>query len=103
MDTTDEDIFIALIVSAASQAVLGYVKNGPDIFLDSAGDPILDSHGDPLGIPDDMKFATLLLVGEFYKNREGQSENPVDPQHGYAYLNRAVVSLLYRYRTPSLS
>ena len=49
--------------------MLGYVKNGPDIFLDSAGDPILDSNGDPLGIPDDMKFATLLLIGEFYKNR----------------------------------
>jgi hypothetical protein len=92
-----------LLISAASAAVLGYVKNGPDLFLDSAGDPILDSHGDPIGIPDDMRFATLLLIGEFYKNREAKQDGEIDPAHGYGYLPRVVTALLYRYRTPSLS
>lgn len=99
LDTDDEDELVELLTHAASEAVLGYIRNGPDLFLDSAGDVIEDSNGDPIGIPYDVKAATLLLVGFLYRNRDADPDK--DFSHGY--LPIAVMSLLYRYRDPSLA
>ena len=47
-----------------------------------------------------VMLATLLLVGDFYANREPKASDPVDAQYGYGYLPRAVVALLYPLRMP---
>lgn len=97
LDTTDP--MVPFYISAASEAVLVYLN---DSFVDSSGEVPQDSAGNPMGVPFPVMAATLLLVGEFYKNREGNEGNPVPAEFGYGYLNRAVVALLYPYRSPTL-
>lgn len=101
-DTTDDDTDLTLKVHAASAAVLNYLGAGAT-FLDSSGAVQTDSNGDPVDVPFEVQAATLLLVGEFYKNREGEQGGEIEPSHGYGYLPRPVVALLYPLRDPALS
>lgn len=96
VDTSDDDGDIALKIHAASGAVLNYIKSGPDNFLDSSGEVIVDSSDNPIGIPFEVQAATLLLVGYFYKDRDG------DPDKAYemGYLPKPVTALLYPFRDP---
>lgn len=98
VDSTDEDNDLTLKIHAASGAVLNYIRNGADVFTDSAGDPILDSNDSPIGIPFEIQAATLLMLGYLYRDRDG------DPDKAYemGYLPRPVTALLYPYRVPSL-
>lgn len=102
-DTEDDDMDLTLKIHAASAAVLNYLKSGADSFLDSNGEVLQDSSGDPVGVPFEVKAATLLMVGELYKSREGAQEGAVDSQFGYGYLPRSVVALLYPLRDPALA
>lgn len=92
----NDDSMLDLYVQAASAAVLNYLKDGAEVFLDSAGLVPLDSNGDPLGVPYEVRAATLLQVGYLYRQRDASE----DYQEGY--LPPAVVSLLYPLRTPAL-
>lgn len=92
----DEDLDITLKIQAASAAVINYLKTGADAFLDSSGLMIEDSSGFP-GVPDEVRIATLYLIGVFYKDRDGQ--NVADWERGY--LPATVVSLLYPLRDPA--
>lgn len=96
IDTADEDTHLDLLIDAATEAVHGYIKPGPDLFFDSAGDVIVDSSGDPIGIPADVKAATLLMLGYLYKDRD----NDAGKEYERGYLPRPVTALLYRYREP---
>lgn len=89
-------------IDAASEAVISYL-GAKATFIDSSGNVPVNSSGAPVGVPANVQIATLIIVAELYKNREGQPENMVDAPHGYAYLNRAAVSLLYPLRDPALS
>lgn len=113
-DTNADDGDLILKIQGASQAVLNYLKNAPYYYLelDSNGESVLDSNEDPVPefdsngfevIRPEVKAATLLLLGEFYKNREGMQEGEIDPQFGYGYLPRPVVALLYPLRDPALA
>jgi len=93
---TDDDSDVELKLKAASRAVLRYIDSDQD-FLDTFGEPDEESDGVALGIPDDIQAATLLLLGDLYKEREGV--NASQWEHGF--LPVAVVSLLYSYRTPT--
>lgn len=98
-DTTADDNDLRLKIEAASGAVLNYLEDGAESFLDTAGEVPEDTNGDPIGVPYEVKAAVLLLVGDFYSNRgEDQSANWVDPN----YLPRAVTALLYPRRKPAL-
>ena len=100
---TDGDL--DLKIAAASSAVLAYLKSAANAWILN-GTLILDSGGSPL-LPAQVKQATLLLIGEFFINREGSQNGEIGGAlgipHGYGYLPRAVVALLYPLRDPALA
>lgn len=98
-DTNDKDADLTLAIEGASAAVLRYVRNGPDLFLDSSGDVIEDSNGDPIGIPADIQNATIYLAGWFIKN----ADSDAGKEFPDGYLPLPVKSLLLPYRDPSLA
>jgi hypothetical protein len=98
--TTADDTDLKMKISAASRAVVHYLDGGGRTFLNSSGQPDTDSAGKPLDVPEDVQLATLMLVAEYYKNREATQDGAVDPQFGYGYLPRPVVALLYPLRLP---
>lgn len=89
-DTSDDDADLTLKIQAASSAVVTYLKVADDAAIPAAALPA-------------AKAACLILVGEFYANREGEQGGAVDQQFGYGYLPRPVVALLYPYRDPSIA
>jgi hypothetical protein len=102
-DTTDDDTDLLLKIRAASSAVVRYLGDGASMFLDSNGNPDAESDGVVIDVPEDIQIATLMLIGDLYKNREGSMDGQVDPQFGYGYLPIHVIALLYPYRTPTIA
>lgn len=106
MDHDADDSFIELQIKIASEAIVGYLKDQAT-FLDSSGEVPVDSSGAPEGVPFRAQAATLILVAEMYKNREGLTEDPIGGAaqitYGYGYLPRSVVALLYPLRDPALA
>lgn len=98
MDHSDEDNLIELYINAASGAVLNYLKDGADTFLDSSGIVSLDSNLEPIGVPYEVQAATLILLGHFFKDRDENANGAF--QQGY--LPMPVTALLYPLRDPSL-
>ena len=71
------------------------------IYIEAASGSInkyLDGADFTAGVPAELKQAALLLVGEFYKNREAHQDGEIESGFGYGYLPRPVVALLYPYR-----
>lgn len=113
-DTAADDGDLMQKIAAASSAVLTYMKGFPigmperdeqgEIVRDSAGEVIYqrDSAG-TLIIRPEVKYAVLMLVAEFYKNREAEQAGIIDPKFGYGYLPRPVIALLYPLRDPALA
>lgn len=100
VDTDYEDADLALKIEGASVSVWEYIKDGVDgVWLDSAGLPIEDSAGYVAGVPQNIVNATLILLGDLYKERDGANTSEWD--HGF--LPRVVLSLLYPYRLPTLA
>ncbi len=95
-DTTDGDADLTLKIKAASNAVVTFLKDPS--FVDSSGEIPEDSGGIAIGVPEDIKIATLMLVTYFDKQR-GE-----DPDHEYelGWLPRPVTALLYPYRVPTI-
>lgn len=107
---TADDALITALIYAASSAVRNYIQgNQPwQPVLDSNMLPELDSNGDPTYEVDssgdkivrsEVKQATLLLVGYFYKNRD---ENPDGEFDKEGYLPAPVKALLYPLRVLTL-
>lgn len=101
-DLDDNDI--ELKIAAASNAVLNYLGEAAEEFVDSSGELIMTTDSPPVDlVPRVVKQATLLLLGDFYKNREPKTEDPViGVEYGFGHLPRTVIALLYHYRTPTL-
>lgn len=95
---TSQDGKLNGYIRAASRAVMRYIGNDQD-WIDSYGEPAVDSAGDAVDVPDDVQLATLLLVGIFFKDRDGTDSEKW--QHGF--LPTPVLSLLYPLRTPTLA
>lgn len=100
-DTDADDLDLLGKIMGASQAVMNYIAGGGG-FTDSNGDVWEDSDGIAVDVPYDIQIACLLLIGEFYKNREAKQEGVVDASFGYGYLPQPVISLLMPYRSWSL-
>lgn len=97
-DTADDDADLTIKIHAASAAILNYLEAGA-VFLDSSGQVVEDSNGDPVGVPFEVQVAVLYLVGEMYKNREGDASGyPIQN-----YLPTPVVALLYPLRVPTVA
>ena len=85
-----DDAHLTQLINAASEAVLTYLK-------------LPDESSIPANATFAAKQATLILVAEFYRNREGEQAGEIGPEFGYGYLPRPVVALLYPHRDPTVS
>lgn len=102
----DDDIDAA--ITEASAAVLAYIGDSQYLFLDTSGDEIdlEDTSADQAGLraQSTCKRATKILVGSFYRYRDGGSPDVrVDAKFGYGYLPAAVTALLYPLRDPTIA
>lgn len=98
-DTDDDDNDLILKINAASQAVLNYITVKD--FLNSGGDVDFSSDGEPLGVPEPIQAAVLIVLGMLYIDRDGQDFKEQNrPRLGDIILPRAVHFLLDSYRTP---
>ena len=79
------DADLNLKIEAASQAVIQYL-GWTEI---------------PAEVPAIVKAATLNLIGEMYRERDGEMSG--QNGYGYGYLPVGVIALLYPLRTPSLA
>jgi len=90
-DATDEAADLDLKIEAASGVVLDYLEMDISDFGDS------DSDGPP-EIAEQIQIATLLLVGELHRNRDGGSGN-----YSEANLPAPIRAILYPLKTWGLS
>jgi len=102
MDHDAEDDMITMYIRAASAAVLNYLKDGADDFLnsssyDSNNEIVVDADGEPVGIPYEVQAATLLMVGHLYKGRDNNEGGAFEQ----GYLPKPVTALLYPLRDPA--
>jgi uncharacterized phage protein (predicted DNA packaging) len=95
IDTDDDDDHLTLLIGAASNRVVSFLKGRADEVLD------LDSAGEPssAGIPDEVTVACIMLVGYFYRNPDQDPDGDFD----LGQLPRPVKSLLYMLRDPALA
>ena len=84
------DVMLAEYIEAASAAVLAYLK-------------VEVEESVPVRVLPAARQATLILVAEWFKNREAEQQGQVDAQFGYGYLPQPVVGLLYPHRDPALA
>lgn len=80
-----DDADLTLKIAAASDAVAQYLE------WTAVPDPV----------PSVVKAATLNLVGEMYRERDGDMSGP--NTWGYGYLPIGVVALLYPLRKPAIA
>jgi hypothetical protein len=92
-----EDSDIEAIIHGASAAVLNYLHIDESVFLDSDSE-YAGSSDHNLTVPHEVQLAVLVLVGNFYRDREGVDAK--DWEHGY--LPKPVIALLYPLRDPAL-
>lgn len=109
-DETHDDALITALIAAASGAVRRYLKDAlpwqpvldsnllPETDSNGATVYEVDSNGDRV-LLHEVKQATALLVGYFYKNRD---DNP-DAAFDRGYLPMPVTALLYPLRTPTVA
>jgi len=102
-----DDDDITLKIEAASAAVLEYIGDTQYLFLDTGGDDLdlEDTTADQVGLRarHRARQATLLLIGDWFANREPTASDTVDPRFGYGYLPRSVIALLYTMRDPTIA
>lgn len=95
VDHNDQDAHITFLIHAASGAVLNYLKRDlNDIESDDA--LVMDSDG-VIEMEDEVKLATLYLIGVMFRDRDGVDMAGWD--HGY--LPKPVIALLYPLRDPA--
>ena len=100
IDTDAGDPDLELMIRGASSSVMRYLKPaGCAEFCDSSGEVIEDSAGVAAAVPDDVKNATLMLIGIWRRDPDGVEGK--DWEQGY--LPRPVTALLYPLRDPSLA
>lgn len=96
-DTDSDDADLLLKIKAASKAIIRYLGVYGTAFLNSADEVDVDSADEPIGVPEDVQMATLVLIQTMYDgefNKETWSPG---------YLPTAVVSLLYPTRDPTVA
>ena len=92
----DEPPELALLIAAASAAVLNYL--GEDASFVNESDGV-----SPDDIPAEVKQACLFWLREMDASREGQKADAIDSKFGYGYPPAVVVSLLAPLRCPRMA
>lgn len=113
VDHDAEDTQIEEFIEGASSAIINYLKSGADTFLNTLGLPeeIYNDASPPevigYAVPPEVQTATKILVAELFKNREAKQDGEIGGTlgipHGYGYLPRSVVMLLFPLRDPALA
>lgn len=95
-DEDDDDATLELLIKAASNRIVNYLKDQADavLGLDSSGE--LPSGAD---VPAEVEAATVMLVGYLFKNPDQDPEKDWSP----GYLPRNVASMIYQLRDPALA
>ena len=112
-DSSDDDDYLKVKISAASSAVLEYITASIwEPQRDNEGRPLIGPEGKEIPLVDEggkkvvrllVQQATLLTIGYFYRERDGSQEFRVADQSGYGYaLPQAATSLLYSMRKPTV-
>ena len=70
-DQDGDDQLLTGYIQAASAAVLDFLKLPEDHYADSSGEVQFDSDG-PIGVPQRYQQAVLILVAEWYRNRDAE-------------------------------
>lgn len=98
LSTQETDANIAGYIAGASRAVVRYLKGQASTVL-AIDSPPNSPPDDLTDVPEDVQIATIILVGHFYNNPDG------DPEHDWeqGYLPRPVTALLYPLRDPALA
>jgi len=94
--SADDDALLDAYIAAASAAIINYLKGRASIVLG------FDINGDiPSGaeIPPDIQVATIILVGHFYREPDGNPEQAFEQ----GYLPKPVTAILYPLRDPALA
>lgn len=92
----EDDVLINLYIEAASASVKNYLKEGVEEFLDSTGEVITNEFAEPI-VPAEVKIATLLLVGIYFKDRDENANGIFE----MGYLPKPVTAILYPLRKPA--
>ncbi|MBZ9653540.1 head-tail connector protein [Phyllobacterium lublinensis] len=79
---TDDDALLNLLIKAASERIVGYIKT-------EIPDPV----------PNAVAVATIILVGYLYQNTESDPDKAFD----LGTLPYPVTSLIYHLRDPALA
>jgi len=98
-DDVGADLDLQAKIMGASEAVLSYIKASADTFLDTAGQVLVDSAGTPIGVPDVVRSATLIMVGYLDRVRDDDPDKAFRP----GFLPTPVMALLYPLRTPTVA
>jgi hypothetical protein len=107
VDIDAHDSKLTIYIEAASAAVLAHIGDSQYLFLDTGGDEIEldDTSTDQAAhrAKHLCRQATLMMVGDFFRNREPTATDVVPERFGYGYLPRAVVALLTSLRVPTIA
>lgn len=93
IDGDDEDPALVLLIEAASEAVIAYLKAGADAFIEG-GDLIPEAV-----VPDRVKAATIYWIGVMRRNPDNDTEGA----YSFGFPPLPVVSLLHQMRDPALA
>lgn len=94
IDGTDDDLATSFAITAASEAVLNYLKASQALFIGPDGALIPGAV-----VPAAVRMATILLVGEWRRNPDNNVEGAFDR----GYLPKPVTALLYPLRDPAIA
>lgn len=92
-DSTEDDARISLLIGAASLSILRYIRSNGDEYRNSNGDII------PGNVEDDIKHATIMLIGIMDRNPDSNELNIFKPDS----LPANVEALLHSRRAPALA
>lgn len=108
-DNTDDDADLTLKIKGISSAIMNYmaetaVATAIIADLDSDGEIPVDSAGDPIGVPEELQIATLIMIGVVYADRDAENyrEGGSIERLGKMSLPAAVHWILDPLRTPRL-
>ena len=98
VDTTDDDVILTLMTSAASRRIVRYLKGeaGDLLGIDSPPD---SPPNDLTAVQEDIALAVIMLVGYLYKEPDGDEANAFNQ----GFLPSKVIGLIYDLRVPTLA
>lgn len=92
-ESTDDDARISMLIGAASLSILRYIRSTGDEYRDSNGNIV------PGNVEDDIKTATMMLVGIMDRNPDGNTDSIFKSD----YLPASIEALLHSRRDPALA